>query len=77
MTEPRLDLAHLQRIQSILDGIPSGTDLPHAIIALEDAIVCLRLALQCVVGLDRAREIHRQSVTAEETRRLLAEHRTN
>ena len=71
----RLDLAHLQRIASILDGIPGGTDLPHALIALEDAMVCLTLALRLGLSVKRARELHREQITREETRRLLAEHR--
>ena len=68
--EQRRDLQHLQRIAAILDGIPGDTDLPHAIVALEDAIVCCTYALRCGVTLERAREIHRRSITQEETRRL-------
>jgi hypothetical protein len=75
MTDTVLDLAHLQRVAAILDGIPSGTDLPHALIALEDAYVCCSLALGCGLSLERAREIHQHSVTREEARRMLAEQR--
>lgn len=76
-TRPRLDLAHLQRVAAILDGIPGGTDLPHAMVALEDAMVCCTLALQLGVSLERARDMHWKQVTKEETRRLLAEHRAH
>ena len=70
----RLDLAHLQRIVAVLDGIPGGTDLPHAMLALEDAYVCCQVARMSGVSLERAREIHRETITKEETRRLLQEH---
>lgn len=73
-TPARLDLAHLQRIAAILDAIPGGTDLPHALVALEDAMVVCGLALNLGVSLDSARETHRQAITQEETRRLLDEH---
>ncbi len=73
--EPRLDLAHLQRIGKILDGIPGDTDLPHALIALEDAFVVCSFALQCGVSLEKAREHHWEQVVREETRRLLQEHK--
>ena len=75
MDAQRLDLAHLQRIAAILDGIPGGTDLPHALIALEDAMVCCTLALQFGLSLERARDLHRENITREESRQLLAEHR--
>lgn len=68
-----LDLAHLLRIQAILDGIPGDTDLPHALVALEDAFVLCALALTCGTTLDFAREEHRRTITREETRRILAE----
>ena len=71
---PHMDLAHLQRIAAILDGIPGGTDVPHAIIALEDALTLCGLALQLGVSLEGAREVHREAITREETRRLLVEH---
>ena len=74
-SSPPLDLAHLQCIMAVLDGLPGGTTLPRAILALEDAMFCCTLALRCGVTLERAREIHRQSVTREETRRLLEEHK--
>ena len=72
---PRLDLLHLQRIGKILDGIPGDTDLPHAIIALEDAIVACSLGFSLGLTLGRTRALHWEEVTKEETRRLLAEHR--
>ena len=58
-----------------MDGIPGDTDLPHAIVALEDALFACQLALHAGVSLDRARELHRETVTKEETKRLLAERR--
>ena len=58
-----LDLAHLQRVAAILDGIPGGTDLPHAMIALQDALVYCTLALQFGVSLERTREIHLEQVS--------------
>ena len=75
MERQRLDLAHLQRVAAILDGIPGGTDVPHAILALEDALVCLTLALRFGLSLERARDLHREQITREETRRLFVEHR--
>ena len=70
----RLDLAHLQRIAAVLDGIPGGTDLPHALLALEDAYVCCQVALMTGVSLKRAKDLHRETITQEETRRLLKDH---
>ena len=73
MEDKRLDLAHLQRIAAILDGIPGGTDVLDAIVALEDATACCILALQLGLSLERARALHREEITREETRRLIAE----
>lgn len=72
-----LDLAHLQRIATILDALPGDTQLPKALIALEDAYACCYFALQCGISLEKAREVHREEITREETRRLLAEHRSS
>jgi hypothetical protein len=71
----RLDLGHLIRVQAILDGIPGGTDLPHAIVALEDAYALCTLALQTGVSLERAKALQSEAITKEETRRILQEHR--
>ena len=70
----QLDLAHLQRVVAILDGIPGGTDLPHALVALEDALVMLQIALGAGLSLERARALQHQLLSEEETRRLLVEH---
>lgn len=71
----QLDMGHLQRIGAILDGLPGDTDLVHAILALEDAMVCLVLAVRCGVTLEQARRNHWAVIAEEETRRLLAAHK--
>jgi len=71
--DTRLDLAHLIRVAAILDGIPGDTDLPHALVALEDAYAICTMALQFGLSLDHAREEQRRAITEEETRRLRAD----
>lgn len=75
MDNDRLDLKHLQCIGAILDGIPGDTELPRAILALEDAMMCCVIALWAGVSLQRARELHHKKTTHEETQQMLAEHK--
>lgn len=68
----KLDLDHLRRIRGLLDALPEDIDLGRAIIALEDAQVICAMALQSNLTFARARELEREVVDKEETRRIFA-----
>ena len=54
------DLAHQARIAAVLDVLPAGTDLPAAMLVLEDAYLCCKAARELGVSFERVREIHRE-----------------
>jgi hypothetical protein len=62
------DLKHHERVAAILKGIPADTDIPHALVALEDAYVCLAIALKTGVSVERACEMNRELIEEERQR---------
>ena len=67
----QIDLAHLRRIAVILESLPGDLDLPHAMIALEDAYMVCSFAMGTGVSLAFARKAHRDAVTREELKQMV------
>lgn len=60
-----LNMRHIRCVGDVLNGIPADTKLTHAIVALEDAMVCCAVGFKLGLSLERIRVLHWELVNQE------------